>query len=73
MEIVNQLELMSNNDPLFQMDETVREHLKLNDSKKRAFNFYISGLTKSIYSDSSECVLYAKRKMTKLNALKSLL
>ncbi|CDW77388.1 glutamine amidotransferase [Stylonychia lemnae] len=55
-----------------QMDKSVRDFLRLEDPMRRAYFYYIAGLTYSIYSDSNECQLYAKRKLMKQKSLELL-
>jgi hypothetical protein len=50
------------------LEPAVREFLRLDEPKKRAYHLYVAGLTYSIYSDSQECAAYAKRKIFKHKA-----
>eukprot|EP00350_Pseudokeronopsis_sp_OXSARD2_P001935 CAMPEP_0170552452 /NCGR_PEP_ID=MMETSP0211-20121228/10336_1 /TAXON_ID=311385 /ORGANISM="Pseudokeronopsis sp., Strain OXSARD2" /LENGTH=75 /DNA_ID=CAMNT_0010860177 /DNA_START=551 /DNA_END=778 /DNA_ORIENTATION=+ len=51
------------------MDTKVFNYLELNDPKKKAYKLFIVGVAYSIYSESDQCRLYARRKQVKRQAL----
>lgn len=65
--------MLAEDNQLLKFDNSIKEYLKFDDPKKKAYNYYVSGLTHSIYSDTDDCKIYAKCKLMKQRALNLLL